>query len=378
MRKAPRHFRVILLVFVISVLAFPINGCLPLACVASLSDDTYEIESSAPESGSTFNNEKYAYNTLDDTSKKVYDELYVGITDMEEEIKISTSDENVLTTVTQCIDADHSDIFYIDGYSYYQGGFFGTSGFRVSPNYTMSRAERDNLQAQIDSVVDSWLSEVTDNSSDYYKSKWVYETLIKRADYVGDAPDNQNIISVFLNGQTVCQGYSAAAVYLFDRLGIQSFIVPGTTSEGPHAWNCVLLDGQYYYMDVTWGNSRYTDSNDVKKVNYSMLNVTTDYISRTHTVDAAFPVPNCTAIDDNYYYQEGCLFDTFEPDKMGKILHNGYVRGNDVSIKCTNEVTYNKMKQYFIDDTHFSQYVGSRTLQYTMYPDDLIIVYHFG
>ena len=55
-------------------------------------------------------------------------------------------------------------------------------------------------------------------SSDYEKSKWVYETLINRVDYVADAPDNQNIISVFLNGQTVCQGYSNAANYLFSKI----------------------------------------------------------------------------------------------------------------------------------------------------------------
>ena len=243
----------------------------------------------------------------------------------------------------------------------------------------MTREERDSTQAQIENVANQWLSEISSQASDYEKSKWVYETLIDRVDYVGDAPNNQNIISVFLNRQTVCQGYSCAANYLLSRLGIQSAVVPGYAEEGPHAWNLVRLDGEYYYMDVTWGNSNYTHSSESKKISYLTLNVTTEDISRTHTVEENFSVPDCHSINDNYYYQEGCYFDSFQPERMGKILHNGYVRGEDVGIKCANTETYDKMKKYFIDDTHFTDYCnGLRYLQYTMYAEDRVIEFHFS
>ncbi len=381
MRNRFFKIKIIGLILVFTVSLFSLTGCVGLlaACVSVLDDEPYEIESDAPKSNSTFSNEKYAYNTLDEHSKKVYDELYEGIVNMEDEIEVSTSDENEFVKVTECIDADHSDIFYVDGYGYYEGGLFGGSGFNVAPNYTMTRQERDAKQAEIDNVVNSWLTEISPDASDYEKSKWVYETLINRADYVMDSPDNQNIISVFLNGQTVCQGYSAAACYLFDRLGIQSCIVPGYAEEGPHAWNLVLLDGQYYFMDITWGNTAYEDSTQDKRINYSSLNVTSEDIAGTHRIESSFPIPECFAIDDNYYNQEGCYFVTFEPERMGKLLHNGYVSGKDVSIKCGNQETYDKMKKYFIDDTHFTDYCGgARTLEYTMYPEDRIITFHFG
>ena len=381
-----RNFRIISILLTVILAVSTLTGCTGLvdgnSCVSLFTlfgDGTFEIESDAPESASTFSDEKYAYNTLDDTTKTVYNELYEGIVDMENNIRVSTDDDDVLTLAVDCIAADFGELFYVNGYSYTYGGLFGGSGFKVSPNYTMSKRERDAKQEEIDNVVNEWLNEIPMEASDYEKSKWVYETLISRVDYVANAPDNQNIISVFLNGQTVCQGYSAAANYLLSKLGIQSFIVPGDANGGPHAWNCVKLDGEYYYMDVTWGNSSYSRADEAKRISYASLNVTTDDINRSHVIDATFAVPDCVSINDNYYYQEGCYFDTFRKEKMGMIIHNGYVEGHDVSIKCANDETYYDMKKYFIDETHFTEYCsGARTLQYTQYVDDRIITYHFS
>ena len=384
MRKKTPTIKIIALIAVIVLSISGLTGCFgTLSCVSCLSfldDGTYDIISDAPESVATYSNEKYAYNTLDETSKKVYDELYQGIINMDASIKVSTSDSKVLSDVTECIAADYGELFYVDGYSYsYGSGLFGDSGFDVAPQYTMNKSNRDATQQKIDEVVNSWLSEVPANTSDYEKSKWVYETLINRVDYVADAPDNQNIISVFLNGKTVCQGYSNAANYLFSKLGIQSIVVPGATEEGLHAWNCVRLDNEYYFMDITWGNASYGEYSGTNKVSYNMLNVTSEDMSRTHVTDAVFPIPNCVSINDNYFYQEGLYFDTFQRERMGKIIHNGYVEGKDVSIKCGNQDTYNRMKEYFIDEGRFVEFCGGLSrLQYVAYPDDRIILYKFS
>ncbi len=383
MKKRFARIKTMAFMLVIVMSMFSLGGCIgPISCVSCLtmlSDETFDITSDAPQSESTISNEKYAYNTLDETHKKVYDELYKGIINMEPSIKVSTSDDKVLTDVTECIAADYGELFYVDGYSYVtSSGILSDPGFKVAPQYTMTKQDRDATQQRIDAVVNSWLSEIPTTSSDYEKSKWVYETLINRVDYVADAPDNQNIISVFLNGQTVCQGYSNAANYLFSKMGIQSIVVPGATDQGLHAWNCVKLDNEYYYMDITWGNANYGEYSDTNKVSYNMLNVTSEEMNRTHQIQAVFPMPDCYSINDNYFYQEGLYFDTFQKEKMGMILHNGYVQDRDVSIKCGNQETYNKMKEYFIDDGRFTEYCGGlHKLRYVAYPDDRIILYKF-
>ncbi len=63
----------------------------------------------------------------------------------------------------------------------------------------------------------------------------------------------------FLNKKTVCQGYANATQYLLTLLGIPAVVVTGTAEGDTHAWNLVQLDGAYYFMDTTWGNSSYNN-----------------------------------------------------------------------------------------------------------------------
>jgi hypothetical protein len=60
----------------------------------------------------------------------------------------------------------------------------------------------------------------------------------------------------------VCEGYSRLFKKLCDHAGIQGGVVTGYTKDRPeeigkmgelnHAWNVMLVDGKYYYLDATW------------------------------------------------------------------------------------------------------------------------------
>lgn len=62
----------------------------------------------------------------------------------------------------------------------------------------------------------------------------------------------------------VCEGYARLFKRMCDYAGIQGSIVTGYTKNEPyhvgkmgelnHAWNVVLIDGNYYYLDVTWAS----------------------------------------------------------------------------------------------------------------------------
>ena len=67
---------------------------------------------------------------------------------------------------------------------------------------------------------------------------------------------------VFLNHETICQGYAYAFKLLCDQAQIPCWIVTGYYGDEPHAWNYVWLDGAYYLVDVTWddANGRASDS----------------------------------------------------------------------------------------------------------------------
>lgn len=64
--------------------------------------------------------------------------------------------------------------------------------------------------------------------------------------------DSYTAYGSLLKGVAVCEGYTKAAQLLFNRLGIENYYVDGYGNGAQHSWNLVNLNGQYYFMDITW------------------------------------------------------------------------------------------------------------------------------
>lgn len=311
----------------------------------------------------------YAYECLDDESKKVYDEVLSCMLEQKEKVSVATESTEVLDGVYQSVLADYGEIFWVSGYVYtiYTQGD-STVGLEFAPKYTMTREERDAMQLQIDQEVDEILLGISEDASDYEKAKYVFEYLTTNVDYQVGSDENQNIISVFINHVTVCQGYSCATQYLLKKLGIPCVIVTGEANNDAHAWNLILLDGAYYFLDTTWGNSSYQgeDAEKAKYINYNYFCVTTEELMLTHTPNELFPLPDCVATSDNYYIREGIYFDSWQPDTVGNLLKESYVNDkSSISIKFATDELYDMMKQYFIEDQHIAEYCeGISTVYY--------------
>lgn len=302
----------------------------------------------------------YAYSTLDQETRIVYDEVLDAILSHEEEVSVSTVDTKILENAYKAVCADYGGLFWVSGYVYTQytrGG--NLVGMDFTPKYTMSYEERVGTQEQIDDSVEELLAGISISDSDYEKAKYVFEILIQNVDYDASMENNQNIISVFLSRATVCQGYACATQYLLNHLGVPSTIVTGTAEGESHAWNLVRLDGSYYYMDTTWGNSRYLDgSSQIEKyVNYSYLAVTSEEISRTHVLDSSFPLPECTNMENNYFVREGKYFTEWIPENVGSIFAQAWNQGGGgMSVKFSSPELYQQALDYFITEQHIADY----------------------
>ena len=80
------------------------------------------------------------------------------------------------------------------------------------------------------------------------------------------------IDGVLRSKKGVCQGYAMLFKRMCDYAGLQTDIISGYTKDVPgmvgkmgvlnHAWNGIILDGKYYYLDVTWaaGSCTYKDN----------------------------------------------------------------------------------------------------------------------
>lgn len=302
---------------------------------------------------------KYAYEQLSEEEKKVYDEMLSAILGQEEKISLSTTSTDVMNRSYTALCGDYGGLFWVNGYiftRYTKGGELVNLEF--SPKYTMTREERRQTQKEIDRVVEEWFAGISVNDTDYQKAKYVYELLALNTEYVEDAKDSQNIISVFLGRKTVCQGYACAVQYLLEQLGVQSTIVSGKALGEPHAWNLICLDGEYYYMDATWGNNGYRNKEGVETsfIDYNYMAMTTAEMQMGHELDMEISLPECTAVLNNYYIKEGNYIEEWLPEQMGAMLAQAWEEQRVLTLRFSDDSLKDQAFQYFIKDGHIADY----------------------
>ena len=315
--------------------------------------------------------DRYAYQQLDDEAKVTYDQLYNCITEFYDKVTLTTKNKEAIDLAYEAMMADYGNLFWANGYvlnTYTSDG--EVVGIEYAPKYTMSKDQRDVYTAKVEATAQEWLSGIDQSASDFDKALYVFETLIEKVDYDPESQENQNILSVFLYNSTVCQGYSDAAWYLLDKLGIKSTVITGEVKGDNHAWNLVYLDGAYYYMDVTWGNSKYLDGNNdtAKRINYAYFAMTSEEIGQNHVITSRFDVPECLSNADNYFVHQGLYYDWYGVDSIGNRLAQSYnSQDKEISLKFSNSDLFTQVKKYFIDDNHIANYCkGIKSVYYLL------------
>jgi len=200
--------------------------------------------------------------------------------------------------------------------------------------------------------------------SDYAVVKKIYENIIGLVDYdslgleeskhapKGNKPDDlRSIYGVFVKKKAVCAGYAVATQYLLNRVGIECVYIRGDTTEGYHAWNLLKLEGDYYYIDTTWGDRSNTDKLKSREgMNYDYFCITTKELLTDHTPDVDFPVPECTATKCNYHIRNGLFLNEYSFEILKRIIFKHIEQGNlYVSLKFADEEVYNTAYKAIIE-----------------------------
>lgn len=317
---------------------------------------------------------KYYYESLNADEQLWYREMYAVMIAMETEMVLSKeANETVgadgLDKIFNCVMNDNPNLFYVEGYTYTLYTY-GEELDRVafSGTYSMSRTEKEEIQVMIDSAVDTCLAGVSLDASQYEKVKYVYEYIIFSTEYDLMAPDNQNICSVFLGGRSVCQGYAKAIQYLLNELGMEATLVVGSVhNTESHAWNLVKVDGEYYYLDATWGDASYQVQGDAAGV-ASLPNISYDYLcvpysemSQTHTVNSVADMPACTAMAANYYVMEGAYFYEYDETALEAFFEKGYSQEKAfITFRCADATVFNTVFDELITNQKIFGFLENR------------------
>ena len=286
------------------------------------------------------------YSQLTDYQKKIYDGIYDVIKNQKESVDFKNVDiaefrRNAFRATT-AFEQDHPEFFW------YTGGYTVTSSrstfeekgdIEFSPYYYSyansffnEKSKAEELKNAVNKVADLARQH---SSNGYDQLVFVHDYLIENAIYDHDAldeyyktnrsPSCEYIFSAYgclVNGKTVCAGFAKAFQMIARELGFDCSYVTGDAG-GAHGWNCIYIDGEGYYVDITWDN----DDKAVETPRYDYAFIDSETLSRTHEADDEFEVPVCKADEYNYFHYYGYYLEEYSFSAASDILSSQ--SGND-------------------------------------------------
>lgn len=273
----------------------------------------------------------WAREQLEPELQAVYDLLdHAAARRSEEPVEVDVAQNQVRLCLT-ALRADHPEYFWFDGegtYSTVSTPLLGSST-SVTLSYSLSPEEISALLPQIAAYTADCLRTVSNAGSDYEKILGVYRYLIDHTDYVLDVQD-QSMVCLMTEHRATCAGYAKSFQYLMHQLSIPCTLALGTGAGGEnHGWNIVMCGGDWYQVDVTWGDPVDENGTPGSSLDYTYFMLTDEEMYRDHTPDLTLPIPKCTATAYNYYRQSGLQLSSWDSVSYESLLRNAAAQENE-------------------------------------------------
>ncbi len=322
---------------------------------------TYEAEALSDGSST------YGYHLLTAEGQKIYDEVLSAVRERRT-VTVSTLDKDKLNQVYDCVTADHPELFYISGYTYTKHSVMDKLlSISFEGNYEMTARQQEDAQKIVDDYTARCFDDLPADADQYETAKYLFDYIVTHTDYDTAAEDNQTILSAMQNGRSVCSGYAKSFQFLLNKAGIPCTLVTGTACGSPHAWNLVLLDGDYYFFDVTFGDASYLGSDVNRAVTgYEYFGVTSEETGRTHTADGRIPLPVCRAEADNYYVHENARLQACDTQRIAELARKAAAEGAGIlRLQAATAPLYDELLDQLIGQQKIYNFLpGVRSLNY--------------
>ncbi len=313
----------------------------------------------------------YFYGLLNENEKIIYNQMCDAIESFDTEITpattITTTD---LRHIHDYILGDHPEYFWADRgleWSYINGNKVTEIRFK----YQYPKSVVPTIQLQIDKAVRKICEGITADYTEYDIALHVYEQLINTIDYdtVGlqiqkspegfqGADDLRSIYGAFIDKRCVCVGYAYATQYILRKYGIEC----STISNEVHAWNLVKLEGDYYYIDTTWGDPSNTDplKESSDNISYAYFCMTTEALNalESHEIPPEFNVPECTATKCNYFIRSGLYFEYLDTERLQALFDKSFANGGEpIMLMCADASCYRQLTDHLFEEGAVWDYI---------------------
>lgn len=239
--------------------------------------------------GLSFDKKFYPYYyMLNDAAQAVYRQIYANTNALIKSFApVTDINAEQLKNAFTAVCNDHPELFWLEtGYTYKYASNGKIYEIDLKFNYTAQNAEvLVENQTAFEEAAMNLIYMTRGLYEDYDKEVCVHDNLISQITYDIQAPINQSAYSALVNTRTVCAGYAKAFQYVMQKLGVPCYYVTGYAGQN-HAWNMILLDDDYYNVDVTWDD---TNPNTRDYFNCSDAEFESDHIRK----DLSVYLPAC-------------------------------------------------------------------------------------
>lgn len=206
---------------------------------------------------------------------KDYDSCY-------EDMEAISSDTNLLSLLNN----------YVHPYNSFDSIIFNFDEniIEIEIEHTYTEENINKINMIVDEIIDN---NIDANMSTKEKIKTIHDYIIDKTEYDTLKTENINDITyqsnmaygVLVEGYGICSGYSDTMKLFLDRLNIVNYKI----SNDQHIWNLVLLDGEWFHLDLTWDDP--VSDKNITRDNYFLIN--TDTLEK---------------LDDNVHYFDSNVF----------------------------------------------------------------------
>ncbi len=301
---------------------------------------TERAEASLP---ADFNGEKpfsdYYYNKLNDKQKRAYVCIFNKVREHPEKIQIPSLSFDEMKKVFQYLKYDNPDLICLSDKCYLITESFKTY---FSADYSAEKEQCKNNTERMISAAKQISNTAEEKFDSFYERElYIHDSIVDMCEYGSDEFDS-TAYGCLINNKAVCSGYAYSAMLILNYAGIKTVVIPGKATSDKktelHLWNMLELDGEEYFLDVTWDDPDFDKS---VSPSHLYFNVTESYISATHSDFDALSV-HCTGTKYNYFVYNSLLFDKYDYTVTDMIIDRCIDEVNNgnlsVEFKFTNDV----------------------------------------
>ena len=262
---------------------------------------------------------RHHYRQLSEAEQIAYRTILEQLPGFPESIAMENMDEYGIRAVFRALMLDQPLLFQLSSthYRILQTPDGGVTAF--IPEFLMDREEYQRRLDAIAEVIER--IPLPYGGSEFEIQLALHDFLVHNCTYSDDLEDH-NVSSVYgalVQGYAACEGYSKAMLLLLELNGIDAYIVTGYATNadfaGPHAWNKVRIDGNWYYLDATWNDPVMEGGREI--VSRAFFNLTAADMYHTHELSNNDNIAD--SIAQNYFRVRGLYFDEINQDAEARL-----------------------------------------------------------